>query len=259
MKRNRRLIFGISVAAALIIAIKVLLSIIYVPPILMYHSLDENEDTTKLSLCPTGFERQMAFFYKHRYNVVPLEEMIRMIRSGQRVPHKTVAITFDDGYKNNFECAFPVLKRYGFPATIFVVTGFIGRDGYMDWADMKILEDNGISIGSHTRSHLWLPGMSDERLRDEISGSKSILEAGLGKEVEVLSYPIGAYDDRVKAFVKEAGYEAACATNPGPNQRWDDLFSLKRVRISRTSNNLFVFWLETSGYYTFIKETRDEE
>ena len=78
-------------------------------------------------------------------------------------------------------------------------------------------------------------------------------------QIKFISYPIGAHDERVKSVVKEAGYTAGCATNPGPKRRWDDSYALKRIRISRTSNNMLVFWIETSGYYTFIKEMRDED
>ncbi|MFH1791407.1 MAG: polysaccharide deacetylase family protein [Candidatus Omnitrophota bacterium] len=257
-KRNKILIFGV-LAVFLAAAVRMFLASIYVPPILMYHSIDGNEEMSKLSLCPVGFARQMEFFHKHGYNVISLGEMVDLIKKGRRIPPKTVTITFDDGFRNNYLCAYPVLKRYGFPATIFVITGHIGSKDYLTWDDIKELQDNNITIGSHTKSHLWLVGMSDEKLRDEIFGSKEVLEKGTGRKIDFFSYPIGAYDERVQAVVKDAGYKAACATNPGPHKRWDDIYALKRVRISRTANNMFVLWIETSGYYTFIKEVRDEE
>ena len=140
-----------------------------------------------------------------------------------------------------------------------MITNFIGKKGYLTWADMNQMQENNITFGSHTKAHLWLPHLADKELWEEVFGSKEILEKNLKKEIKFISYPIGAHDGRVKSVVKEAGYTAGCATNPGAKRRWDDIYALKRIRISRTSNNMVVFWIETSGYYTFIKEMRDEE
>lgn len=257
--KNKKLVFAFLGLAVLIIAVRIFLFAIYVPPILMYHSLDANEDISKLSLSPVGFARQMEFFYEHNYNVVSLEEMVDLIKHKKKIPPRTITITFDDGFRNNFLCGHPVLKKYNFPATIFVITNFVGKKGYMTWEDIRQLEKDDITIGSHTKSHLWLPSLSEEKLKDEIFGSKEILEKNTGYEIKFISYPIGAYNKKVKEMVKDAGYVAALATNPGPSKKWDDIYALKRIRISRTSNNLLTFWIETSGYYTFIKELRDEE
>lgn len=258
MKIRKLVILGFAIIV-IVVVFKLFLSFIYVPPILMYHSIDEHEDATKLSVSPEGFSGQMEFLYRHRYNVISLEEMADLIKKKKKIPPKTVTITFDDGYKNNFLYAYPVLKKYNFPATIFVITDFIGKDGYLTWADMNEMQENNITFGSHTKSHLWLPHLADEKLREEVFASKEILEKNLKKEIKFISYPIGAYDERVKRVVKEAGYAAACATNPGRDKRWDDVYALKRIRISRTSNNMFFFWNKPSGYYTFIKEFRDED
>jgi len=247
------------VFAVIIIALKLFMSYIFVPPILMYHSLDGKEYQTKLSLCPAGFSKQMEFLHKFKYNVISLEEMVTLIRDKKRIPHKTVAITFDDGYDNNYLCAYPVLKKYGFPATIFVITDFIGKEGFLTWDQIRQMQDNNITIGSHTKNHLWLPDQDDLILHEQVFGSKEALEKNTGGDIKFISYPIGAHDERVKNVVREAGYMAACATNPGPTKPWDDIYALKRLRISRTSKNLLVFLIEISGYYTFIKEIRDEE
>jgi len=93
----------------------------------------------------------------------------------------------------------------------------------------------------------------------ELADSKRMLESRLGKSVDYLCYPLGAHDDRIKELVKEAGYKAAVATNPGRFKPADDIFAIKRVRISRSSDNLFVFWIETSGYYNFMREHRHKK
>lgn len=231
----------------------------YVVPVLMYHAIDHNDKETKLSVNPGSFERQMRFLRKNKYNVMKLDDLAVLIKEKKNIPPKTVAITFDDGFYNNYQYAYPVLKKYNIPATIFVIVDKIGRPGYLGWEEIKEMSDSGVvSIGSHTVSHKWLPEMGTERLRSELSRSKAALEEKTGKPVNALCYPIGAHDHRVERETGLAGYTCAVATNPGRFSPIDDVFSLKRIKVSRTSDNLFVFWLETSGYYTWIKEHRDE-
>lgn len=230
----------------------------YVLPILMYHRIDENAALTKLSVSPPSFARQMDFLFRHNYNVVSLEKAVRLIKSG-KIPYKTLAITFDDGYENNFTHAYRVLKQYDFPATIFVITDSVGKENFLSWTQMKtVLNTSRINIGSHTRTHAWLPGLDEEELRKEIIGSKRILEEKLQQEIKFICYPLGGVDEEVKRVVRQAGYYGGCATNSGKNSPASDVYALKRVRISRTSDNLLTFWIETSGFYTWIKEIRDE-
>jgi peptidoglycan/xylan/chitin deacetylase (PgdA/CDA1 family) len=237
----------------------VFLKTAYVVPVIMYHSIDHKDKETKLSVSPESFERQMEFLHKHRYNVVGLDKIISYIQKKGEVPPRTIAITFDDGLYNNYQYAYPVLKRYGIPATIFIITSKIGTPGYLGWDDLKEMARSGlITIGSHTVSHKWLPTTGTRQLEDELKRSKDILRQGLGVEVKTFCYPIGAHNDRVKAKVKEAGYACAVTTNPGHSAPAGDIYAIKRIKISRTSDNLFVFWFETSGYYTWLKEHRDE-
>ena len=231
----------------------------YVVPVIMYHSIDYNDKTTKLSVSPEGFAREMKFLHENHYNVVGLDKIVSYMKKKERVPPKTIAITFDDGFHNNYEYAYPVLKKYNLPATIFVIVNNVNKPGWMTWSEIKEISDSGvITIGSHTRSHLWLPAMGTSSLKQEIIGSKEILERRLGKKVDFFCYPIGAHDERVERFVEEAGYTCAVATNPGRFKPSGDIYAIKRIKISRTSNNLLVFWIETSGWYTWIKEHRDE-
>jgi len=231
----------------------------YVVPVLMYHAIDHNDKVTKLSVNPESFARQMEFLHKNRYNVMTLDRIAAYIRDKRKFPPKTIAITFDDGYYNNYEYAYPVLKRYNIPATIFIIVNKVGQPGYAGWREIEEMSASGIiTIGSHTLSHKWLPAMGTKELRAELTGSKAILEEKIGKPVDVLCYPIGAHDQRVEGETDRAGYACAVATNPGRLSSAEDVFAIKRIKISRTSDNLFVFWLETSGYYTWLKERRDE-
>lgn len=246
------------------LAWNIFLNAIYVPVILMYHSVGEKGVALdgyeeKLNVSPAAFAKQMKFLHNHNYRVIPLAEFIEGIKALRKIPPRTIAITFDDGLKNNFLNAYPVLKKYNFPATIFIPTDFIGKKGFLDLEHIKTMQENNIFIGSHTVSHRWLPALDEEGLRSELYGSKKILEGITGREIKTLAYPLGAYDEKVKKIAMEAGYLGAVATNPGRSKPKDDIFALKRIRISMTSDNPLIFWIETSGYYTFIKEIRDAD
>ena len=262
-KKFRRLV-GVIAIVLLAFAGKFALDAIYVPVIVMYHSVGKEGETLngyggKLNVTPAAFEKQMKFLHRFNYNVIPLTEFIERIKKRERIPHKTVAITFDDGLKNNFLNAYPILKKYNFPATIFVGLNFVGKENFLTWDDMKTMQEDNISIGSHTVSHRWLPSLSEENIKKELRDSKKILEGVIGCEIKTLSYPLGAHNETVKRIARGAGYLGAVSTNPGRRKPKDDIFALKRIRISMTSNNLITFFIETSGYYTFIKEIRDED
>lgn len=258
MIKKSRLILSVSLFIA-VVAVIVFLKTAYVVPVLMYHAIDNNDKVTKLSVNPASFERQMKFLHDHKYNVVTLERVVKYLERKEPIPPKTVAITFDDGFYNNYQYAFPVLKKYDLPATIFVIVGSVGKPGYLGWKEIREMVDSGvIEIGSHTISHKWLPAMGTKQLKDELNNSKMRLEKETGKPISVLCYPIGAHNDRVERETAAAGYACAVATNPGPLAPIDNAYAIKRIKISRTSDNLIAFWLETSGYYTWIKEHRDD-
>lgn len=246
------IIFGVFVAT---------LRMNYVVPVLMYHSVhpDAHPDN-RLSVSVESFERQMRFLRTHNYNVVTVAEIARMLDNGERIPPKTVAVTFDDGYKDNFEYAFPVLRKYHIPATLFVIIDELGRPqgDRLSWEDVLRMKESGlVAIGSHCLGPEPLVNITSEvELRRQIFESRRLLEKKLGIEIEVFSYPEGRFNEFIRGLVREAGYSAAVATSPGRDYPDTDVFALKRVRISATSDNLFVFWFESSGYYTFMKEHR---
>ncbi|MBL7158435.1 MAG: polysaccharide deacetylase family protein [Candidatus Omnitrophica bacterium] len=264
---KRTVVFTLSAAVfiAVVLGLKIFLNLVYVPAILMYHSVGDPPTATldgygdKLNVTPEVFEKQMRFLKEHNYNVIPLNKMVERIREKERIPHKTVTITFDDGLKNNFTNAYPVLKKYGLPATFFVAVDFIGKKNFLTWEDIREMQENGISIGSHTMSHRWLTSLDKKELKKELVESKAVIERVTGKKVYTLSYPLGRYNEETKKAAKEAGYIGAVATNPGPTKPKDDIYALKRVRISMSSASMIVLWIETSGYYTFIKEVRDDD
>ncbi|MFH1457588.1 MAG: polysaccharide deacetylase family protein [Candidatus Omnitrophota bacterium] len=233
----------------------------YVAPILMYHSINLKVPFgNRMVVSVKSFERQMRFLKDHRYNVVPLETLADLVREQKKIPPKTVAITFDDGYKDNYTLAFPVLKKYNLCATIFVILDEIDRPqgDRLSWQDLFAMRDSGLmTIGSHCLGpEPLINSKSEEEIKRQITESKRILEERLGRGIYAFSYPEGRFTPQIKQWVREAGYKFAVVTNPGKKFPNDDVLALKRLRISDTSDSLFVFWVESSGYYNFIREHR---
>ena len=236
----------------------------YTAPILMYHYInDEEPKRSKLGVSLATFERQMRFLRENKYNVIPLGELADIIKKKKKIPPKTAVVTFDDGYLDNYTNAFPILKKYGIPATIFIVIDRVGRrlgrDDYMDWQQIKELSDSGlVTIGCHSMTHPNLSEiLSEEELKREICQSKLLLEGVLGKGVDLFSYPFGGINPKARSFVMACGYRAAVGTNFPLGYPNDDIIALKRLRISESAGNMFVFWVEISGFYTYVKEHRD--
>ncbi len=236
------------------------------PVILMYHSVGApNGRATCLDVSEEDFARQMAFLHARGFHVIRLTELAGILRRREKPRPRTVVITFDDGYDNNYTKAFPILKKYGFPATIFVVAGRLGEDydvargvstRIMTPQMMQDMVASGlIDIGSHTKYHYYLPDVRNEALLwEEIRGSKTFLESVVGAPVVTLAYPLGGYTRQIEEMARRAGYEAAVATNKKPGYAGTDLFALKRIRISGSSRSMFIFFMEVSGYYPRLKE-----
>ncbi len=234
----------------------------YVPPILMYHMIDTKIDppSQRLIVAPETFERQMHFLKERGYNVVSLEKMAVLICSKKRMPPKTVAITFDDGPRDNYTNAFPILKKYNLPATMFIIVNEVGRPqgDRLSWEEIKIMQNSGlVTFGSHALGPDPLTKIKqDTEIKRQIFESKRIIEEKLGRPVNIFSYPQGGFNAKIRQWVIDAGYKLAVATRPGRNYSKDDIFLLKRIRISENTRNLFVFQFEISGYYTFFKEKK---
>ncbi len=244
--------FPLFLAASAILAAPNLLRPLYEPPVLMYHRVGYPEEDPGLYVTPESFERQMEFLKAHHYRVWPLAELVRRIQAGETIPMNVVVITFDDGYLDNFNYAFPVLKKMDFPATIFMITDNIGKENWLTEEDLRILDGSGITIGSHTARHAFLPGLPLEEAQREIAGSKQTLEAVLGRPVTLFSYPAGGMTPKISQFVSEAGYEAAVTTNYSAPK--SDPYAIRRIKVGDARGNLFSFWLKTSGFYHWGKK-----
>ena len=253
----------ILILIALIVTPLIYLQGCYVVPILMYHQIYYNSKPSyPLGVATKTFERQMRYLKENHYNILRLEELAGLIKAKKRLPPKPVVVTFDDGYKNNYTDAFPVLKKLGIPATIFIIVDEVGRSRQdrLSWDEIRTMQDSGlIDFGSHTLGPELLVNIkSDTELRRQIFDSKRILEEKLGKKVTSFSYPEGRFDVNIRQSVINAGYNVAVATKPGKYYPNDDIFALKRLR-AYTGSNMLIFAVQVSGYYTFMREYNHSE
>ena len=214
--------------------------------ILMYHwvSGHPGQRLRQWGITPDQLRAQMRFLHEKDYLTMTLGDVVDVVRGVRPVPERSVALTFDDGYRDFLEDVAPVLEEYGFSATIFLVADRVGETNAWDarhgdpprpllsWKEAADLASQGIVLGSHGRTHRPLPGLSDKDLLEEIAGSKAILEDRLGLEVAHFSYPHGLFDDRCLASLQAAGYRSACADIRGGNCEGIDPFQLRRSLIT---------------------------
>ena len=235
----------------------------YTVPILTYHNIDYRGGL--LSVAPENFEKQMRYLKNAHYNVISLNDLVEGTKKGRSFPHKTVVITIDDGYKNNFTYAYPVLKKYGFPATLFLITKHIGTSAdFLNWDEIKEMSKNNISFGGHTKNHPHLPEIQDKDvLWEEIAGCKKAIEEHIGIPAAYFCYPLGGITGAVEMLVQKAGYKGACTTKQGHDVfNKKDLYALNRISV-RNGNPDFSFfnlWSpfrfrdKLSGYYNLFRK-----
>lgn len=226
----------------------------YTVPILTYHEIGYEEGG--LFVTPENFSKQMEYIKKNGYEVITLDELVKGIKSKKSFKRNKVVITFDDGYRNNFKYAYPVLKKFGFPATIFLITNYMGTDvRILDWDEVRFLSKNNIFFGAHTKTHFYFGLAKDEKVMlEEIAGSKKAIEKEIGAPVEYFCYPGGGFSEIAKKIVKEAGYKGACVTNRGFAEFNKDVYELKRVKVTNSDAvKPFSFWAKLSGYYNLFR------
>jgi peptidoglycan/xylan/chitin deacetylase (PgdA/CDA1 family) len=222
----------------------------------MYHQVGRfpKPKNHKAVYCDVGrFRAQMAYLKWGGYNVLSLEQLYRGLFEGAALPARSVVLTFDDGYENFREHAWPVLQRYGFPATVFMVTRLLGRNAewlgpdfadapLMDGAAVRELDAQGVSFGSHTLNHPRLSRLDAAQMRREIFDSKAALEDVLGHAAPDFCYPYGDYDERARDLVAEAGYRQGLTCIRGAANTADNAFELPRKAISWGDNLVGFAW-----------------
>ena len=233
----------------------------YVVPILMYHSISDDAGSS-LHVSPDNFSRQMAFLKKSGYEVISLDDLVRGKKEGRKFTPGTVVITFDDGYKNNYLYAFPVLAKHDMPATIFLITNYVdAKNDYVTWDQVRLMMSKGIDFGGHTRSDVYLPSVKDQKsLENEVSGPKKDIESKTGMKAKYFCYPTGGFNENVKEAVKKAGYKGACTTNRGIDRFNNDVYELNRVKVTNSDmTKPFHFRAKLSGYYNLFRKLKSPE
>ena len=208
--------------------------------VLCYHSINSNQNFHSTST--EEFYKQMDYLRK-KCDIVTIETIMKLAENKKNLSRSTVAITFDDGYLDVFLNAYPYLKKYDLPATIFVTTGNVEKKMILDnmclpmlnWGEIRVMSKNKIEIGAHTITHPKLTQIDEEQAKQEIKGSKMEIEIQIAKEVSLFAFPSGAYNQRLINLVKQLGFKAAIG-GVGVIQKNSSSFSISRVEVDRSIN-----------------------
>jgi len=179
------------------------------------------------------------------YQPITLRDLIYHLTLGSSLPEKPIILTFDDGYEDNYTNAYPLLKKYGFVGTFFIVTEPVdkGRAGYMSWAQIEIMSTHGMEIGAHSYTHPDLRGKSVDYIIWQAVGSKEAIEGRIQQPVRVFSYPSGRYDEQVVNVLHSADFWGAVTIETGTRQSSQQPFELQRIRV-QGGDNLKTFALK---------------
>jgi len=235
----------------------------------MYHSIsNENEDKVhpyyQVTTTPGRFEEQMELLREEGYVVLPLAEVARAVEAAEPPKQNCVAITFDDGYHDFLSFALPVLRKYSFPATVFLPTAFIGdtpqvfkNKPCLTWSDVRELHKAGVAFGSHTVSHPQLHDVSPSELEREVRESKTAIEDHLSCAVDSFSYPYAfpeqdaEFKRRLRNLMEESGYRHGVSTIIGTLGPKDDRLFLKRLPVNSLDDSRF-FRAKLEGGYNWV-------
>ncbi len=220
-------------------------------PVLCYHKFSPKTSTNKIDISAEAFDRQMAYLKNNGYNVITLRQFYDFIEYRQRPPKKSVLITIDDGWKSTKTIAYPILKKYGFSAVLFVYTELMKSKPSsitLSWDDLKEMAASGvIEIESHTVSHADMTKISEENIFRELKESRRIIKERTGIESHFLAYPYGNFNDKVVASMKDIGYLAGFTVIKGSNAFFYNNYSLSRSMVYRSEKiEDFSKLLETS-------------
>lgn len=204
-------------------------------PVLCYHRFSTKKSPDKITVSAETFERQMAYLKSNGYTVLTLQQFYDFIDYNRRPPKKSVLLTIDDGLKTTQTIAFPILKKFGFPAVIFINTDNIKdvqNQNNMTWEELRELKDSGlIGIESHSVSHDDLTKISDEQLTTEMEESKRLIQSMLGITSTAFAYPYGLFNRKTIDTMKQYGYKTGFTVIRGGNAFFFNHYSLNRSMI----------------------------
>ncbi len=216
-------------------------------PILMYHSVDNDGALAfqKFVVTPEDFEAQLMHLVDEGYVGLTVSQFAQYRSGAAQLPKKAVLLTFDDGFADFYTHALPLLKCYGFPATLYIATAYVGGTSrwledageggrpMLNWEQLREIAAEGVEIGAHTHTHQPLDTIPFEQAKDEIRRSKELLETALAQPVESFCYPYGYYSHQVKDCVRRMGFRNACAVRYEASSLGDDPFALARLIVPR--------------------------
>lgn len=194
--------------------------------------------TRALTVAPVEFRAQMRWLVGHGFHGVTQLQVFNALEKGRPLPRRPVMITFDDGYRDVLWNAAPTLRRLHLPATAYVITGRIsGPDpSFLTWPELRQLEADGVTVGSHTVHHLEIPLLTRSEAMAELEQSRKMLQHQLGHPVQWFAYPAGAEDASAARLVRQAGYVLAVTTRPGSIQNAASPLTLHRYEILDTTS-----------------------
>ena len=215
----------------------------------MFHKIDAIPPQARYPgnyVTPERFDRLLAAVRNWGYESITLDDWISWRANLAELPPRPIVLTFDDGYRSNHTVAWPLLQRYGMGATIFVVTGLLAgtnrwdadeiQEPLLSADEIRTMHAAGIRFGSHTRTHIGLPGVPAEQAVRELRGSREDLEHVVGQPVTAFCYPYSKQVPSIRRLVQEAGYSVAVRGGGRVNGRGTDPFALRRIKVEDTTN-----------------------
>ena len=199
-------------------------------PILLYHHVADPGETSRYFVSSQQFEKQISSLRSWGYTAIPISLLVQAIEGGADLPLRPVVITFDDGYRDVYQNALPVMERYGYTGTAYVIVKQIGVGGYMNTKQLKELVDRGWEVGSHSETHSNLR-KTKTKLVDEIFNSRLALEELLSTPVLSFSYPYGSANPSLLKLVQQAGYQSGAGLGSTSRHTLKSRFYLSRLEV----------------------------
>lgn len=209
-------------------------------PVLNYHQVNDRFQTV-LTMKPQNFEEQIKYLYDNGYHSITQAQFDAYMKGEADLPDNPVMITFDDGYIDNYEQAYPILRKYGMTGTIFVITGLVGTKGYLTWPQIQEMSAHGMEFGSHTVSHRPLTGYDRQGMHRELTDSRTALERHVGSACTFIAFPEGMFNDAVMEETQATGYQYAFTVDTGRVFPWDTPYDLNRVPMFEGMNSYLHF------------------
>ncbi len=204
----------------------------------VYHRFNDSRYPST-NIATENFKAHLQVLKDEQFTVLTLGEVVARMRAGESLPQRCAVISVDDGYLSFLTDGWPLLKQYGYTATLFVSTDTVGGDDYMTWQDLRLLQQEGVEIGNHSASHAYLldrlPAETESawrgRVADDLKRSQAMFEKTLGSPPQLFAYPYGEFSAELSRLIREAGFAAAFGQQSGVITDGQDLYTLPRFPV----------------------------